>query len=386
MNVVFLSPHFPPQFFHFCARLRELGVTVLGVGDAPPESLHPDLRAALADYYCAPNLESYPEAHRALAYLSWKHGKLDRVESLNEHWLGLEAQLREDFNIAGPRVEEVRKKRSKTGMASLFHAAGVPCIEGELFESAGQARAFARKHGFPLVLKPDTGVGAARTFKVSTKAELDAALEGPLDGFIVQPFIEGGITSFDGLTGPDGRIVYATSHVYSGGVMEVVNGGLDLFYWSRREIPPELERLGRKGVEAFELRSRFFHFELFEKADGSYVALEINLRPPGGYTTDMMNFGSDVDVYRLWAAALTGDGLAGFTFERRHHVAYVARRWNRAYQLRPEQLVERLGAALILHGPMPPAFAGAMGDEMYLVRYPEMAAVREAIGLIQAPG
>ena len=51
MNIVFLSPHFPPNFFHFCVALRQLGVNVLGIADAPWEELRPELRAALTGYY-----------------------------------------------------------------------------------------------------------------------------------------------------------------------------------------------------------------------------------------------------------------------------------------------------------------------------------------------
>jgi len=35
MNVVFLSPHFPPQYHHFCRQLQQAGVNVLGIADAP---------------------------------------------------------------------------------------------------------------------------------------------------------------------------------------------------------------------------------------------------------------------------------------------------------------------------------------------------------------
>lgn len=51
MNVVFLSPHFPPNFYNFCVRLREAGANVLGLADAPYESLRPELKSALTEYY-----------------------------------------------------------------------------------------------------------------------------------------------------------------------------------------------------------------------------------------------------------------------------------------------------------------------------------------------
>lgn len=383
MNVVFISPHFPPQFFQFCTALRERGVNVLGLGDAPAETLRPELRAALGEHYFSPRLEHYEEAHRALSYLSWRHGRIHRIDSHNEHWLELEARLREDFNIPGPRPEQLAPQRSKLGMASLFQQAGVPHIEGELFSTSEQARAFAQKHGFPLVLKPDVGVGAARTFKVSSEDELERALKEPLSGYLLQPFIAGVITSYDGLVNRDGRIVFVTSHLYSAGVMEIVNEARDLFYWSRRDIPDELDRLGRRVVEAFDIRERFFHVEFFEQPDGSYRALEVNLRPPGGFTTDMMNYGSDFDVYRLWARIIAGDSAEDFEFERKYHVAYVARRWGRAYRYSKHELAARLGKTLLLERDVPRAFAGAMGDDMFLLRHPELDALKEAIALVQ---
>ena len=61
MNFVFLSPNFPDSYRWFCIRLRENGVNVLGVGDAPYDALHPDLKAALTEYYAVGSLEDYQE-------------------------------------------------------------------------------------------------------------------------------------------------------------------------------------------------------------------------------------------------------------------------------------------------------------------------------------
>ena len=49
MNFVSLSPHFPPNYYPFCARLKGLGVNVLGLADAPYETLRPELREALTE-------------------------------------------------------------------------------------------------------------------------------------------------------------------------------------------------------------------------------------------------------------------------------------------------------------------------------------------------
>ena len=39
MNVIFISPQFPSNYWNFCDRLRRNGVNVLGIGDAPYDGL-----------------------------------------------------------------------------------------------------------------------------------------------------------------------------------------------------------------------------------------------------------------------------------------------------------------------------------------------------------
>ena len=44
MNVVFVSPHFPPNFYKFCVALRRAGANVFGIAEAPYDALLPELR------------------------------------------------------------------------------------------------------------------------------------------------------------------------------------------------------------------------------------------------------------------------------------------------------------------------------------------------------
>ena len=383
MNVVFVSPHFPPQFHQFCSALRERGVNVLGLGDTPADAVAPEVHAALSEYYFAP-LERYEEAYRALAYFCLRYGRIDRIESHNEHWLGLEARLREDFNIPGPRPEQMGRWRTKSGMAGLFRAAGVPYPETRWVSGPEGVRAFAEEVGYPLVLKPDLGVGAFRTWRVDDEAALSRVLAEPLEGYLAQPFVEGRIVTYDGLVDGEGRILFETSHAYSHSLMDVVGSGLDSFYWNRRVIPEALRELGMKTVAGFGLRERFFHIEFFELPEGGYRALEINVRPPGGFTVDMMNFSADVDLYRLWAQMLTGERVTGPAPERKYHCAHVTRRWGRSYRYSPERLRELLGEKLLVHRAVPRVLADAMGDEMFLVRDPSEGVLLEVAGMIQA--
>ena len=51
MNFVFLSPHFPPNYYQFAVALRNQGVNVLGLADERYDSLRPELKAAMGEYY-----------------------------------------------------------------------------------------------------------------------------------------------------------------------------------------------------------------------------------------------------------------------------------------------------------------------------------------------
>jgi hypothetical protein len=385
VNVLILSPAFPPHIEHFCAALRARGATVLGVGDVAPEGLTASLADSLTRYVHAPGMWDYDELRAAVSALVAVYGPLRRLDSLMEHWLGHEGRLRDDFGVAGLTAAQTARQRAKSGMAEIYRAAGIPCIPGARVDGAGDLAAAAEAFGLPLVLKPDTGSGAAATFAVRDRPALARAAAGPLGGYIAQPFVDGDIVTFDGLTNADGEVVFCTSHAYDAGIMEVRSGRLDGHYYSVRAIDPALEALGRRAVAAFDVRERFFHQEFFRRPDGAYVALEMNLRPPGGFTTDLMNYACDFDVYDLWAGVATGERWRGFAYERRYCTAHAGRRRDRRYAVPHDALVRELGATLAAVRPMPEAYAETMGDDAYLLRHPDLDALRAAIATVHRP-
>ena len=108
MNFVFVSPQFPKHYWNFCDRLKKNGVNVLGIGDTPFDDLSDELKNSLAEYYFLPTLENYDEVLRAVAFLEFKHGKIDWLESNNEYWLEQDARLRTDFHITtGEQFENI---------------------------------------------------------------------------------------------------------------------------------------------------------------------------------------------------------------------------------------------------------------------------------------
>jgi hypothetical protein len=189
--------------------------------------------------------------------------------------------------------------------------------------------------------------------------------------YIMEEFVDGSICTFDGLTDRDGNPVFSTSHEYSQGVMETVNDELDIYYYSLREIPSDLEEAGRRTLQAFDVRERFFHFEFFRTADGRLIGLEVNMRPPGGMTMDMFNYANDIDMYREWANVVIFNRFTGES-TRPYHCCYVGRRDRYRYAQSHEEILARLGHLIPHHEPMNSAFGPALGDYGYLVRSPNL--------------
>jgi hypothetical protein len=384
MNFVYLSPHFPPNYFQFCSHLNNLGVNVLGLADEPYDNLNPSLKSALKEYFQVSNLHNYDELLKALGYFTYKYGKIDRIDSHNEYWLETEAQLRTDFNIPGINNDQIQKIKRKSLMKGVFVKAGVPVAPGKVVRNLVEAQTLIEETGFPVVAKPDIGVGAARTYKIHNASELaDFFATKPDVEYIMEEFIPGVIMSFDGLTDRDGKLVFYTSHQYSQGIMETVANDDLVYYYSLRDIPEDLESAGRRVLKAFGVRERFFHFEFFRRqGDGQIVALEVNMRPPGGLTTDMFNYANDIDIYGEWAHVVVHNHFTS-KYTRPYHCCYVGRKFNRSYVRSHEEILSEIGTRLCHHEPISGVFSAALGDYGYLVRSPEMDEIMEMVKFIQ---
>jgi ATP-grasp domain-containing protein len=383
MNVLFLSPHFPPNFWHFCRGLREAGANPLGLADAPWESLRPELQGALAEYYRVPDMHRHDDLVRALGWLTFRHGKLDRLDSLSEYWLETEARLRDDFNVFGLRAADMARFKRKSEMKSRFLAAGLAAARGRVCHDRAALRALVEEVGYPVVAKPDTGVGAAQTFRLEDDREVEAFLAAkPQVDYIVEEFVAGDLVTYDGLTDRQGRVVFDASMVFDRGIMEVVNQDSDMAYTLVRDIPADLAAAGRTLVEAFGVRERFFHFEFFRQANGRLVALEVNIRPPGGLTVDMWNYQNDVDLYRGWGHLLV-QGRLPDRATRPWFVTWVGRKDRFRYALGGDELRRRLGDLVVHHARVEDIFSRAIGNEGFILRSPELEPIVEAAAAIR---
>ena len=386
MNFIFISPQFPHTYWEFCRRLKQNGITVLGIGDAPYESLSNELKGSLDDWYFVPDMEDYGRMYRAVAFLASKWGRIDWIESNNEYWLAQDARLRTDFNVrTGIQTDHIDAIKEKSEMKRYYALAGVPSARQiRAAEGEEAVRAFAGKTGYPVFAKPDIGVGANGTYKINDSGDLSAFFRDEKEWrhYVVEEFVQGDIASYDAIVGRGGEPLFESMTMWPPSVADIVKQHLDLSYYVSPVMPEQLRERGRATVKAFGVFNRFVHLEFFVLgADrpglgkkGDYVGLEVNMRPAGGYTPDMINFAHSIDVYKIWAD-MVAYGKSGVQPGEQYYCAFASRRDEHRYRHTHEEILERYGKDMVMCERMQGIMVSAMGEQMYTVRlktYEEM--------------
>ncbi len=384
MNFILISPYYPSNFQAFAHRLKDAGVNVLGIGEEPYDQLGPDLQNSLTEYYRVNNLEDLDEVKRAVAFLFYKYGPIDRIESNNEHWLELDAELREQFNVYGNKTNDLKKVKYKSEMKKLFRKADIPVVEGRIIKTNIDLYKSIDELGLPVIAKPDNGVGSAATYKLSSEEDVRHFKEvwGEAQVYFLEPYVEGGVLcTFDGLIDQEGNIVFQTSFTYNMPTLELVKGQLDMAYVIQKEIDPKLEAYGKRIVEAFGMKERFFHIEFFKLENEDYVALEYNNRLAGGYTIDMYNFANSIDLFAQYASLVKGEEFKKSVVEKQFCVG-ITQRDAYEYQHDKNAIYERFGDRVKFEQRMPDAFAELQGNQFYAINADSLEEVDEIIRFI----
>jgi hypothetical protein len=378
MDFLYISPEFPPNYAHFIRHLDSLGVKIWAVGEADFYAMPASLQAALS-WYVRADLNNPGSVQRAVdALLKQKHalghpGNFDLVESHNEQWLTLEGFINETYGIDGIKRPDLARLKKKSVMKKIFKDQGLPVAAGERIADVDHAVRLAGRLGYPLILKPDEGVGAGGIFKAENETELRSFLSGVQGDYLVEKFITADIVTYDGLTDYDGRVVFENSLIYGDGVLEYVQGK-DTFFYVSRHIPDELRTAGQTLVPLFDIRRKFFHFEFF-KVGSSYMPIEINCRPPGGAILDMMNYSVDDDLYRAYARLIV-NGTTSVHSSKKYFCCYIGRK-DQHYAHSHEDIRSAYGHRLAEYDRNPELFRQAMGNERYILRAPTEAEIFE---------
>ena len=387
-NFVFISPHFPETYFRFVVALKKNGFRVLGVGDQSYDSLNPELKEALTEYYLCNDMDNFENEVRAVQYFNDKYGHIDYLESNNEYWLDRDAKLREIFGITtGPVGKEIEYWQHKSLMKLGYQKADAKTAAWILYEDREQLLKFIDKVGFPVFAKPDKGVGAEETFKMNNPADVDYFCRKIHEKctYIVEQYISGDIITFDGICNSKSEVVFCASNFFPPSIADIVHEHKDLFYFTYPQVPKDLEEIGRKVIKAFEVKKRFFHLEFFRLTKdakgvgkvGDIVPLETNMRPAGGYTPDTINFANSSDAYQIYADVMAFDENRQKDTNKHYYSAVASRRDNAQYVHSDEELLNHYFGKICNHGRYPYVLSGAMGDRFFMAKFDTLDEVNE---------
>ncbi len=378
-NFIFISPNFPTNYWQFCKELKNNGLNVLGIGDQPYDELKEELKASLTEYFKVGNLENEDEVYRAVAFFAYKYGRIDWLESNNEYWLEKDAALRTDFHItSGFQTEDMERIKYKSKMKEYYKKAGIPVAKYHMVDDKAGCLEFIKEVGYPVIAKPDNGVGASDTHKITGEEKLERFLAKKASDvtYIMEEFIDAEIESYDAVINSKGEPLFETGNVTPFSVMDIVNTGDNCRYHIVKELAEDVREAGRKTVKSFGVKSRFVHFEFFRLLKdhaglgkkGDVVALEVNMRPCGGFSPDMMNYAHSTDVYKIWADMIAFDAC---TLESNEHAfcAYAGRRDGKEFALSDGEVMEQYASQMKMRERIPEALSGAMGNQMYVARF-----------------
>lgn len=379
-NFIFISPNFPTNYWQFCKELKANGLNVLGIGDQPYDDLTQDLKDSLNEYYKVDSLENYDSVYRAVAFFTFKYGRIDWLESNNEYWLERDAALRTDFNIqSGFQTEDMPRIKYKSKMKEYYTKAGIPVAKYHLVDNWDNCKAFINEVGYPVITKPDNGVGASDTYKISNDDELGQFFATKQENvqYIMEEFINAEVNSYDAIIDANGEPMFETGNVTPNSIMDIVNNNDNSLYYIVKELPEDTRRAGRAAVKSFGVKSRFIHFEFFRLLEdhegmgkkGDVVALEVNMRPCGGFTPDMINFAHSTDVYKIWADMIAFN-KSTLPVGEHAFCAYAGLRDGKDFVMSHDDIMAAYGANMRMVDRIPDVLAGAMGNQMYVATFP----------------
>ena len=385
-SFIFISPNFPTNYWKFCRELKNNGIRVMGIGDQPWEEMTQELKDSLNEYYKVGSLENYDEVYRAVAWFIHKFGRVDWIESNNEYWLERDAMLRTDFNVqSGFHVSDLGRIKYKSGMKEYYQKAGIRTARYHIVDNFDSCKAFISEVGYPVIVKPDNGVGANDTYKLDNDGELWSFLneKNPNVRYIMEEFVTAEVNSYDAIIDSNGNPLFETGNVSPISIMDIVNNNDNSIYYIVKDLAEDVRAAGRAAVKSFGVKSRFVHFEFFRLTkdqpmgkQGDVVALEVNMRPCGGFSPDMMNFANSTDVYKIWADMIAFNCSTKPQGEH-FFCAFAGRRDGKPFQMSHEELAAKYANQMRMMERMPDALSGAMGNQMYIAVFPTEAEMNQ---------
>ena len=266
----------------------------------------------------------------------------------------------------------------KSAMKAYYAKAGVPTAQYCLPKSYEEALSFITNVGYPLVAKPDNGVGANDTYLLHSQKDLDRLFaEQDITQYIMEPFVEGFVQTYDAIINAAGEILFDSSLVTPVSCMETVNDHTESLLYAAKHIDPKIKDAGQRVIKAYGIRSRFVHLEFFVLTKdqprlgktGDVVGLEVNMRPAGDVSPHLYNFACQTNVFKIYADMIAFDRNTLEDCSPKYYAASIGRRDSKRYKMDHDEVMEQYGQCMKAYGVAPAALAPLMGDRFYIATF-----------------
>lgn len=310
VHVVFIEPRFPANQRLFVKALAETGARVSAIGEGSKDSLSDDLKHWLTHYEEVGNVTDGGQVLNAVRTIQ-RYAQVDRLEAVVEAHIMAAARVREAAGIPGTSTHTAFLCRDKPAMKQVLAEGGVPCAQSTGAASVEEVLEFAFRVGYPLILKPRAGAGAAGAVRVDSDLEVPRAFNSLGGGSVAaEEYIEGHEAFYDTLT-LGGQVVHEFITHYYPNVLEAMRTrwiSPQFITTNRIDSAPaydQVKALGRKVGKLLGIETSATHMEWFVGPKGLKFS-EIGCRPPGVLAWDLYNVGNDMDLYREWANLIAG--------------------------------------------------------------------------------
>ena len=175
--------------------------------------------------------------------------------------------------------------------------------------------------------------------------------------------------SYDAIINSKGDVLFESGNVTPVSIMDIVNNKADAYFYIEKQLPDDVRDAGRRCVKAFDVKSRFIHFEFFRlnkdvpgvANKGEIIALEVNMRPSGGFTPDMLIMQTVQDVYKIWADMIAFDRCTLSEYADKFYCIYVGRRDCNPHKNAHNEILSRYRANITMSDRMPDCFRDRHG-------------------------
>lgn len=310
MKIIFIEPSFPNNQREFVRALHGIGANVYGIGERPYDWLDPETQGWLKHYQQIKSVTDEDALEWAVRDAQSKVW-IDRMECTIEAHQMPTAHVRERCGIPGTSSRTTYLCRDKVAMKDVLRNAGIPVAASGAVASPAEARDFAARVGYPVIIKPRDSAGAAGTYRVNNETELEhvAYQSGVADGAsaAIEEFVEGHEGIYDTLT-VNGEVRHEFIGHYYPNVLEAMrHRWISPQLISTNEVESdryaEVREMGRRVNTALGIETSPTHMEWFFGPKGLKFS-EIGCRPPGVGQWDSYCRGNEFDLYREWALAV----------------------------------------------------------------------------------